>query len=91
MKPYDKKQKRELQKASKRRQRMMEIELSEKRFGVTAVKKGYITSDQLIEALAVQVAEDISTGNHDLIGRILFEQGLLTRERIDEVLSAMKG
>ena len=69
----------------------MEIELIEKRFGVTAVKKGYITSDQLIEALAVQVAEDISTGDHDLIGRILFEQGLLTLERIDEVLVAMKG
>ena len=69
----------------------METEFIEKRFGVTAVKKGYITSDQLIEALAVQVAEDISTGDHDLIGRILFEQGLLTLERIDEVLIAMKG
>ena len=69
----------------------MGIELFEKRFGVTAVKKGYISSEQLIEALAIQVAEDISTGDHDLIGRILFEQGILTMERIDEVLVAMKG
>ncbi|MBW2216385.1 MAG: hypothetical protein JRF34_04240 [Deltaproteobacteria bacterium] len=68
----------------------MEIELFEKRFGVTAVKKGYITSDQLIEALAIQVAEDISTGDHDLIGKIFFEQGILTMERIDEVLVAMR-
>ncbi len=67
----------------------MEIEHLEKRFGVTAVKKGYITSDQLVEALAVQVAEDISTGGHDLIGKILFEQGILTMVQIDEVLKEM--
>ena len=67
----------------------MEIEHIEKRFGVTAVKLGFITSDQLVEALAVQVAEDISTGDHDLIGKILFEQGIMTEEQIDEVLRSM--
>ena len=68
----------------------METKVFEKRFGVTAVEKGYITPDQLIEALAIQVAEEISTGDHDLIGKILFEQGILTMERIDEVLVAMR-
>ena len=68
----------------------MEIEQLEKRFGVTAVKKGFITPDQLVEALAIQVAEDISTGDHDLIGKILFEQGILTMEDIDAVLRAMR-
>lgn len=67
----------------------MDIEHIEKRFGVTAVKLGFITSDQLVEALAVQVAEDISTGDHDLIGKILFEQGILTMEQIDQVLKSM--
>ncbi len=67
----------------------MEIEHLEKRFGVIAVKKGFITSDQLVEALAVQVAEDISTGDHDLIGKILFEQGIITMEQIDDVLKTM--
>ena len=67
----------------------MEIEHLEKRFGVTAVKKGYINSDQLVEALAIQIAEDISTGDHDLVGKILFEQGIITMEQIDEVLRAM--
>jgi hypothetical protein len=43
----------------------MDIEHVEKRFGVIAVKLGFITSAQLVEALAVQVAEDISTGDHD--------------------------
>ncbi len=67
----------------------MEIEQLEKRFGVIAVKKGFINSDQLVEALAIQVAEDISTGDHDLVGKILFEQGIITMEQIDEVLKAM--
>ncbi|SPD76083.1 hypothetical protein PITCH_A820002 [uncultured Desulfobacterium sp.] len=67
----------------------MDIEHIEKRFGVTAVKLGFITSDQLVEALAVQVAEDISTGDHDLIGKILFEQGILNMEQIDHVLKSM--
>ena len=68
----------------------MEIEQIEKRFGVTAVKKGYITSDQLVEALAIQVAEDISTGAHDPVGKILYEQGIITMEEIDEVLETIK-
>ncbi len=68
----------------------MEIEKLEKRFGVTAVKKGFISPDQLIEALAIQVAEDISTGDHDLVGKILFEQGILTMEKIDAILIAMR-
>ena len=68
----------------------MEIEQIEKRFGVTAVKKGYITSDQLVEALAIQVAEDISTGAHDPVGKILFEQGIMTMEKINEVLETIK-
>ena len=67
----------------------MEIEHLEKRFGVTAVRKGFINSDQLVEALAIQIAEDISTGAHDLVGKILFEQGIITMEQIDEVLRAM--
>ena len=62
---------------------------NERRFGVTAVKKGFITSEQLVEALAIQVAEDISTGDHDLIGKILFEEGLITTPQIDEVLNSM--
>jgi hypothetical protein len=71
------------------RQGIMQAQHSNRRFGVTAVKKGFITSDQLVEALAIQVAEDVSTGDHDLIGKILFEQGLITKPQIDEVLDSM--
>ena len=68
----------------------MEAEHLEKRFGVTAVKKGFIASDQLVEALAVQVEEDIATGGHDLVGKILLKQGIISLEQIDEILKAMR-
>jgi hypothetical protein len=67
----------------------MEAEHLEKRFGLIAVEKGLITKDQLIEALKIQVYEDIDKGKHRLIGRILLEQGLITVTQIDEILEEM--
>jgi chorismate-pyruvate lyase len=67
----------------------MDIEHLEKRFGITAVEKGFITSDQVIEALTIQVAEDLSIGTHRPIGKILFENELITLQQVDEVLKSM--
>ncbi len=67
----------------------METEHLDRRFGVSAVKKGWITADQIVEALRIQVMEDIEKGTHRLIGLILLEQGLLTLSQIDEVLASM--
>ncbi len=67
----------------------METEQFEKRFGVIAIEKGFITPDQLIEAIKIQVTEDIEEGKHRLIGRILLEQGLITIPQIDEVLESL--
>ncbi len=67
----------------------METVHLEKRFGVLAVEKGLITAKQLIEALSLQVMEDIEKGKHRLIGRILLEQGLITLSQIDELLRFM--
>jgi len=61
----------------------------EKRFGVAAVKKGFITADEVIEALRIQVMEDIEKGQHRLIGRILLEQGCMTLSEIDDVLASI--
>jgi hypothetical protein len=68
---------------------MMETEHLEKRFGVLAVELGLITADQVIDALRIQVTEDVEKGKHRLIGRILLEQGLITLSQIDEVLKSM--
>ena len=62
---------------------------SEKRFGVVAVEKGFITPDQLFEALKVQVQDDLETGNHRLLGEILLKQGTMTPSQIDEVLDVL--
>lgn len=60
------------------------------RFGVLAVELGFITSEQLVAALKLQVEENLSKSEHRLIGMILFEQGLLTLEDIDEILQEME-
>ncbi len=62
------------------------IEQYEKRFGVLAVEQGYITPDQLFNALRVQVTEDLSGGTHRRIGQILVDQGALEPEQVEEVV-----
>jgi hypothetical protein len=67
----------------------METEHLEKRFGVLSVEKGFVTADHVIEALRIQVIEDMQKGKHRLIGRIFLEQGLMTISQIDEVLASI--
>lgn len=66
------------------------VEVHDKRFGVVAVEKGFITKEQLFEALKTQVEEDLSGKPHTLIGIILIKLGYLTREEADHVLLALK-
>ena len=61
----------------------------ETRFGVVAVDRGFISAEQLIEALRVQVVEDIEQNEHRLIGTILLDMGLITNEQIDEVVKEL--
>ena len=67
----------------------METEHLEKRFGVIAIEKGYVSAEQFVEALKIQVMDDINKGKHRLIGRILMEQGIMTLEQIDQVLEVI--
>lgn len=64
----------------------MEKEYLEIRFGVVAVKKGFVTPDQIVKAMEVQVAEDLKSGIHRPLGTILFEQELITARQLQEVL-----
>ena len=59
------------------------------RFGVTAIKKGYIAIEQLIEALKIQLAEELEGGYRRLIGEILLGKGYISTGQIDEVLMSM--
>ena len=61
----------------------------EERFGNIAVRMGFITPQQLMEALNNQVIEEIRDGKHRLIGQILFELNYMTVEQIEEVLAVL--
>ena len=61
----------------------------EKRFGTVAVEKGYITVEELIEALSIQVKEESEKGSHRLIGGILFDQDILTGKQVQEVVDVV--
>ncbi len=56
------------------------------RFGEIAIDKGFLTAEQLTEAIAKQVEDGLSNSRYRLIGSILFEHGWITKEQIDIVL-----
>ena len=55
-------------------------------FGKIAVDIGFVTAEQLTEAIAEQAKDSLSNKQHRLIGSILFEHGWLTRYQIDIVV-----
>lgn len=68
----------------------METEYTEIRFGATAVKKGFVTTDDILNALSVQVHEDLSLGEHRPLGKILLDEDLITAPQLKEVLKAIE-
>jgi hypothetical protein len=70
-------------------ERKMARKKVEKRFGTIAVEKEFITVDQLMDALEVQVREDMAGLKHRLIGRILYDMGFITFPQIEEIMSSM--
>ncbi len=61
----------------------------DKRFGAVAIDKGFITLENLIEAMKIQILENIQGLDHRLIGQILWEEGYIKTEQINEVLKSM--
>lgn len=56
------------------------------RFGMVAVRNNFITVDQLVEAITIQVKEDVEGKPHRPIGKILTEIGHMTPFQTHEVL-----
>jgi hypothetical protein len=65
------------------------VNYNEKRFGVIAVEKGFVTIEQVAEAIKVQIIEDMGKGIHRLIGAILLDQGLISTTQLNEVLNIL--
>jgi len=60
-------------------------------FGQVAVRKGYVTQNQVTEALSRQQAIATSGSAHKLIGMIMLEMGALGTTELIEVLREMNG
>jgi hypothetical protein len=60
-----------------------------KRFGSTAIERGFISRDQCRKALQIQAEEIKEKGKHRLLGKILMDMKLLTQRQIDDVLNTM--
>ena len=65
------------------------IEHYEKHFGIISIEKGFISSKDLIEALKVQVGEEIEIGKHRLLGEILLCEDKITAIQIDDVVKTL--
>lgn len=56
------------------------------RFGELAIAMGFITIEDLKQALEEQISHDLSKNNRRLIGEILFDKDLMTLKQIDLVM-----
>ena len=65
------------------------IEYYEKRFGLIAIEKGFITPEELITALRIQIGEDIEYGTHRQIGEILLDLDIMNANQIEEVVKSI--
>jgi len=61
----------------------------EKRFGDVAVEKGFVSKEQVDEALQIQMKDDSEGKGHRVLGAILKQLGYLTPREIDEILDFM--
>ena len=61
----------------------------EQRFGEVAVEKRFITFNQLLEAMTIQVKEDAGSGVHRLLGEILIDIGFMSASQVNGVLNEM--
>ena len=59
-----------------------------KRFGTLAIEKGFVSLDQVIEALTIQARENIESRTWRPIGKILVQLGYLVDEQIKEIVEA---
>ena len=62
----------------------------EPRFGDIAISKGFITIDQLVEAMTLQVKEDAEGQPHRLIGEILVDMGHISSHQVKKTLEILK-
>jgi hypothetical protein len=59
------------------------------RFGSIAYHRGHVSKEQIQQAIAEQVEDNLSKRPHRLLGTILREKGWLTKEQEKSILDEM--
>jgi hypothetical protein len=67
---------------------MLEENIRE-RFGDIAIRKGFITKDQFIEAMAFQIENEMEGIQPKLIGSLLHDLGYMSEDQLDEIVESM--
>ena len=60
-------------------------------FGLIAIVKGFITKETLLDALSIQIQEDLDLDPHRLLGEILLGLGQMDPGQIEEVVRETVG
>ena len=61
-----------------------------KRFGVVAIERGFISKDQFVNAMAMQIENDLEGIQPKQLGSILKDMGYMTLEQINDVLDVIE-
>ncbi len=64
----------------------MPYQSAKKRFGYSAIRKGFITEDQFVEAMGIQISIEQKEGGAPLIGEIMIQKGLMTDEEVQDII-----
>ena len=59
-----------------------------KRFAALSLNKGFVTTAQVIDALTIQIKENVLEKKHRAIGEILMDLGYMNKEQIQEVMDS---
>ena len=59
------------------------------RFGQIAVEKGFVTSEQVKQALLEQINDDLAQRPHRQLGMILLQKGWMNAQQIEVVLNEL--
>ena len=59
------------------------------RFGQISVEYGYVTSEQVKQALLEQIDDDLNHRPHRLLGEIMLANGWMTVKQIEKVLNKL--
>jgi hypothetical protein len=69
----------------------MDGPMAQKRFGELAFEMGFVTTDQLYQALAAQAKDEVEKKPARFLGQILIDLGHMNEKQVLDVLKVLHG